>query len=271
VLPAALNCPNPPDGVCTRDATVLDAYRPRFTDHVSWGYINLPADIRQIPLRRANVDSGTLDSLSQALAAAGPSQFFPPRLEGTREFPYGSFISEQAFAEAHSVFRAGDIANNSPALASVRGKSVLIGGSWHASAFGRGPMVDAHVSPVGSIPGVYMHANYAAAILDGRYYAPAGKVLSSIVDVTIIAAIAVLFALPMGWPRRWLWVGFVGLAISIVSYLLWQNLGLFLEATIPCVLLFCHSLFDEYLKMREELVALRAQAAQGRGRKKTET
>jgi CHASE2 domain-containing sensor protein len=140
----------------------------------------------------------------------------------------------------------------------LRGKTVLIGGSWHAYAYGRGPMVDSHSSPVGSIPGVFLHANYAAAILDGRTHPPAPNVFGRSVDAITLILLAVLFALPMGWGRRWLWIGNLTIGLAIVSYVFWQNFGVFLETTIPAVFLLVHALLDEYIKMREELISLRA-------------
>jgi hypothetical protein len=56
-------------------------------------------------------------------------------------------------------------------------------------------------------------------------------------------------------------MGYVALSLSIISYVLWQNFGMFLEVTIPIILLLVHAGFDEYQKMREELLDLRAKVA----------
>lgn len=258
VLPRTLNCPNPPDGKCTREESVLDSYSfdPK---RVTWGYINLPTDVRQIPLRRDNVEAGTIDSFSQAVAAADSPNAFG-HLKTIREFPFGSFISEDSFRASGAVLRAQDILkDDAQQLATaVGGKTVLVGASWHSNAFGRGPIVDSHISPVGPVPGVFIHANYAAALLDGRAYEPVGEFFTSLVDVVIVGFVAVFFALPMALWQRWGWITVLAAGLALVSYVCWQNFGLFVEATIPAVLLLAHSLFDSYVKMREELSELRA-------------
>jgi CHASE2 domain-containing sensor protein len=266
ILPRTLNCPNPPDGLCVAEPSVLDAYH-FDPDRVSWGYINLPEDVRQVPLRRANVERGTLDSFAQAIAMADAGQQ-TPLLTAPRQFPYGSFITERAFQEAGVVIQAGRVlASNDHELTGIfNGNAVLVGGSWHSYAYGRGPVVDGHVTPVGPMPGIFLHANYAAAILDGRTNPPASDALGYILDVLIVALIGVFFALPISWWRRWLWIGTVALALVAVTYFFWQNVGVFLEITIPALLLLIHSLFDEYMKMREELTMLRTEVADLRKR-----
>jgi CHASE2 domain-containing sensor protein len=258
VLPRTLHCPNPPDGKCTKEESVLDSYSfdPK---RVTWGYINLPTDVRQIPLRRDNVEAATIDSFSQAVAAADSPDAFG-HLKAIREFPFGSFISEDQFRASKAVLRAQDVLkDDSQNLAAVvGGKTVLVGASWHSNAFGRGSIVDSHVSPVGSVPGVFIHANYAAALLDGRAYVPVGEVFTSLVDVIIVGFVAVFFAVPMVLWQRWCWLVALAAGLALVSYICWQNFGLFVEATIPAVLLLAHSLFDSYVKMREELSELRA-------------
>jgi len=266
ILPRTLNCPNPPDGLCTSEPSVLDAYH-FDPDRVSWGYINLPEDVRQVPLRRANVDRGTLDSFAQAIAVADAGQQ-PLPLAAPRQFPYGSFIAESAFQDAGVAIQAGRVlASNDHELASIfNGNTVLIGGSWHGYAYGRGPVVDNHVTPVGLMPGIFLHANYAAAILDGRTNPPASDLLGYILDILIVALIGVVFALPISSWRRWLWIGTVAIVLVAVTYFFWQDVGVFLEITIPALLLLIHSLLDEYMKMREELVKLRIEVANLRKR-----
>jgi len=215
--------------------------------------------VRQIPLRRDNVEAGTIDSFSQAVAAAD-SPNVSSHLKAIRQFPFGSFITEQSFRASGAVLRAQDVLKDrsQDLKSAVSGKTVLVGVTWHLYAFGRGPIVDSHESPVGSIPGVFLHANYAAALLDGRAYVPAGELFSAIVDVIVISCLAVFFALPMGLWHRWCWIGVLAVALVMVSYIVWQNFGMFVEATIPAVLLLAHSLVDSYIKMRDELFDLRA-------------
>jgi CHASE2 domain-containing sensor protein len=260
ILPRTINCPHPPDGQCTKEDSVLDLYS-FDTNQVSWGYINLPTDIRQIPFRRENVESGTIESFAQAVAIADSPNLRKVKLSGS--FNYGTFIPVDSFTYGETIFRARDIlADSSREFATmISGKTVLIGGSWHSWAFERGPVIDAHLSPVGQIPGVFLHTNYAAALVDNRTYGSAGEVFGGIVDVTVVTIVALISSLRMRWWRRWRWMGYVALSLSIISYVLWQNFGMFLEVTIPIILLLVHAGFDEYQKMREELLDLRAKVA----------
>jgi hypothetical protein len=116
---------------------------------------------------------------------------------------------------------------------------------------------------------VFLHANYAAALLDGRAYPQASRAFSVVVDVLALALVAVIFALPASWARRWTRIAMFAVILGVVSYLFWQNLGVFLEITVPVILLLCHALVDEYLEMREELVALRQKVAAQPGRIQT--
>jgi len=257
VLARTLNCPNPPNGTCTKEPSVLDSYR-FDAGKVTWGYINLSSDIRQVPLRRANVEHGGLDSLSQATAIADGGTR-ARELKSPQQFPYSSFIAEKRFNQSNAVFAARDVLQNQdPGVApAISGMTVIIGGSWHAYAYGRGPPVDSYLSPVGTLPGVFLHANYAAAILDGRTYPPAGTTLTVLIELIIVSVVAVVFALAMSRQRRWSLLGLLSVLLMVVSYTFWQNFGLFLEATIPVLLLLAHSFLDGFLKMRDELAQLR--------------
>jgi hypothetical protein len=90
-----------------------------------------------------------------------------------------------------------------------------------------------------------------------------------VVDVLALGLVAVIFALPASWGRRWTRIAVFAVILAVVSYLCWQNLGVFLEITVPVVLLLGHALVDEYLEMRAELVALRQKVAAVPGRIKT--
>jgi CHASE2 domain-containing sensor protein len=268
VLARTLHCPDPPAGACTSEPSVLDSYA-FDANRVSWGYINLPADARQIPLRRANVAHGTLDSFAQAIAIADSPQL-AAKLRLPQDFRYGSFISLKAFEDAHAVFTAQDVLRDtSTGSADLMHKTVVVGGAWHANEYGRGLLIDSHAAPVGPVPGVFLHANYAAALLDGRAYPQASRAFSVVVDVLALALVAVIFALPASWARRWTRIAMFAVILGVVSYLFWQNLGVFLEITVPVILLLCHALVDEYLEMREELVALRQKVAAQPGRIQT--
>jgi CHASE2 domain-containing sensor protein len=258
VVPLTLWCPNPPDGTCYPEHTVLDDYA-LDPARVSWGYINLPADPRQIPVRRPN---NQRDSFAQAVALADSPER-DAELKSSSDFRYGSFIAMQDFERRGIVFSSRDVLGWTLEQANqhVFGKTVLIGAAWHASEYGRGPWADAHATPAGVSPGVFLQANYAAALLDNRVYPQAGGLVNVLCEVLFVAVIAIIFALPASWPRRWLWVLAVVATVAVLSYLLWQNLGIFFEATVPVILLLAHALLDEYFETRDKVGKLEAEIA----------
>jgi len=49
-------------------------------------------------------------------------------------------------------------------------KIVIVGGAWSQIVFGNRSKVDEWLTPVGLLPGVYIHANHVQAILCDRVY-----------------------------------------------------------------------------------------------------
>ncbi len=249
VLPVTLSCPHPPNGECKRRPNALDAYQfdPKL---ISYGYINVPTDPRQIPLSRANVTGGSLGSFAQALVAVKNNTPQNPLHGGVYRFPYGSFVPESTFEHAHRVVSASEILepHNANALATLHHKAVLIGAAWHVNRYhdSGGPIVDSHSSPAGSIAGVFLHANYAAAILDHTAVESVGEPVSLTLEAFVVAVIAIVFALDMSWLKRWLYIIAVTLLLGLISYVFWQNLGIFLEVTAPALLLLLHAVVEEY-------------------------
>ncbi len=103
----------------------------------------------------------------------------------------------------------------------------------------------------------FLHANYAGALIDNRAFTPVAPALTGTVEVLMVAAIAIVFALTTSWGKRWKWVGIATGGLILISYIFWQNLGVFLEITIPAILLIAHALLDEYLHLLKELRELR--------------
>jgi len=166
--------------------------------NVSVGYINLPADRREVPLvfQADEFDgwaSTELSSFAWQLAGAYAARLdlsaSPPDCRGNpqglpgycgtlgllsqHDFAYAGFLSRAAF-ERYTV-RSGDLlrASRSPAAdwqsspehGALNGRIVLIGATWHEWGQGRGPLVDAYSSPAGRCPNLISAGTCGRAIL----------------------------------------------------------------------------------------------------------
>ncbi len=154
VLPVLLSCPNPPDGACTRRPGALDGHT-FDPERVSFGYINLASDLRQIPLRRSNIVDGKLDSFAQAIASADSGKPLP-RKDTIYRFPYGTFMSMSQFRNSGIVYSAAKLLEgDKTTVDSIQHRTVLIGAAWGAERFGSPTLVDSHVTSAGIMPGVF--------------------------------------------------------------------------------------------------------------------
>ena len=133
---------------------------------------------------------------------------------------------------------------------------MIVGADWSQYAYRRGKLTDLHQSPVGEIPGVYLHANYAAALIDSRLYRSMGRWVAMGIEAVLVAFVAVLFAVRLSPRDRVLYLSGAALGLVVVAYLSWQNFGLFIEPIIPIILLVLHWLYDENRHMRAELQRL---------------
>jgi CHASE2 domain-containing sensor protein len=133
----------------------------------------------------------------------------------------------------------------------VGGKLVFIGSTWHRLSWKTGPLNDSHVTPVGSISGVFVHANYAEAILGNNYYWPAHEPVAYSVEILVLFAMAIVFAIETSaWKKAGFVVGAAVLFIS-VGYILLQNLGIYFDFLIPLVFLVLHAAAHRILEWRE--------------------
>jgi CHASE2 domain len=129
---------------------------------ITCGYIYLPDDPLVIPSAIELNDKTELDSFALAVAKAGWPDLERVRNLGSK-IRYANFISERKLRNpeapivfsASAVFQKGkkeDIDAVKTAFG-ARPLAVIVGGNWSTYAVGRGPPVDEHQTPVGSIPG----------------------------------------------------------------------------------------------------------------------
>ena len=218
---------------------------------VKSGYISLPADIRRVALDLEMKGGNRLDSFASAIARAVDAKSLSQMQKRQQDaLPYGTFIKPENFPQlpASEVLRASPESLKDK----LAFKIVLIGGAWHELRHNYGPMYDGHASPVGDIYGVFIHANYAEALLDSRTYRPMRGKTSTTIEVIAAAFLAVVFSLHM----RIIFKLAVGLLLCAgiigISYVSWQNLGLFFDFFIPVVLLFGHALIEKVIANRSD-------------------
>jgi len=168
-------------------------------------------------------------------------------------FPYGDYLEPGKFPQlsASSVMSI----DNSLLRENVAGKLVLIGSNWHRLAWGTGPLNDSHLTPVGSISGVFVHANYAEAILETDYHRQPPDWFADAVEGLVLLSMAVLFAGKMNsWKKMAVVVSATFLFITL-GYMLLQNLGIYFDFLIPLVFLMLHVLADKVLEWRRIALA----------------
>ena len=214
------------------------------------GYIALPNDMRLLPPRLLLSNGLYLDSF--AAAAARARRPFAPAGEQSIALGYGSFIPYERYKSQLAVVTAGDVFTRVEERRKLEHRVVLIGSGWSRLAYGRGGLADGHSSPVGVIPGVFVHANYVEAILDGRAYRPIPEWVGISAEVLVVLAAALVFAARLPPWRKAGAIAFLCICLGLFSYLLFQNLGRFFDAFIPLLMVAGHAVFEQVRRWREE-------------------
>lgn len=223
---------------------------------VGVGHVYFEHDYRLIPLSVVLRDGTQIDSFSEAIARAydmsGTALDFD---EGDDEsLTYGEYLGPDKINKysATQVLSAQPGSREFTEIADkVAGKIIIIGGSWHQRARGRGIKVDQHSTPVGDIPGVFMHANYVEALLDTRYYHPVPKKLLLVLEVLLGLATAVLIAKEFWWVWKILLVAGLILVLMLLAIVSLQILGSFFDFFIPVVMVIGHAVYEQVKDWRK--------------------
>lgn len=215
------------------------------------GYISLPPDIRRVALDLEMKGGNRLDSFASAIARAVDARSLSQMQERQQDaLPYGTFIKPENFPQLPA---SGVLSASPEALKETLAfKIVIIGGAWHQLRHNYGAMNDGHASPVGDIYGVFIHANYAEALLDSRTYRPMRGKTSTTIEVIASAFLAVVFSLHVRLFFKLVIGLFLCAVIVGISYVSWQNLGLFFDFFIPVVLLFGHALIEKMIANKSD-------------------
>lgn len=220
------------------EPAVLDTYN-FDPERVGQGYINLPDDMREIPLTAPLKGGGTMDSLATAAVRLIDPEALA-EAEGRRgdSLPFGTFIEPEKF----KTLTTTEVLKSDPKSlqSKIECNLVIVGGVWHKDAYGRGKQADAILTPVGKIAGVFAHANFIEALLDSRTFKPLAKWQSMFLGAALSLLLAITTASPwQSWVRVTMVVALSGLPV-IISYFFRQNLGIFFDFFLPSVMVLAH-------------------------------
>lgn len=238
ILPKTIRYDDEHEYITQRD--IYDTYNVE-GDNIRDGYIALPPDTRRVPWFTIQIKNGPpINSFSQAIALADN----PKALQGLAEklpLPFCSFMSQDAFDPVS----ATDLLHHAPdAFKKLAHKIVIVGGVWHRLDYAQGPYIDEYTTPVGNIPGSYIHANYVEAMLDSRIYRPYEGTILIMIEILESVLVAIPFALAIRFSFKILitmlfCLGLVG--FSLFSLL---ALGLFFDFFVPVVVIVGHGIVE---------------------------
>jgi len=217
------------------------------SDNVLRGYIALPPDSRQVPWFSLQIkNGGPLNSFSQAIARADNDRALQSVAERL-PLPFGSFMRPEDFKS----FSASDVLRREPAVfGELAFKVVIVGGVWHKLGYWEGPYIDEDVTPVGIIPGAYIHANYVEALLDSRTYRPYEGWILIVIEILESLLVAIPFASPIRLLYKTLIVALVCLGLIGFSLISLLAFGLFFDFFIPAILVIGHGVIEQRMSTK---------------------
>jgi CHASE2 domain-containing sensor protein len=238
-------------GLCHDDASTA-------TVTVYCGYLELPRDIRILPPALVLDDGHRMASFALAIIQARRRLRPDEGLDVQDRLRFGSYIptetwyGERKDGPPNVVFLAREILEQSPEARRQKfeGKIVLVGGTWSELAYRRGQPVDLWTSPVGSIPGVLIHANYVEALLDSRTHASLPELATRAIELGLLLLCLLAFTLRLRAWQKTAVVGALLLSLLMSAYFAFQNLGVIFDVFIPLLFLAAHAVFEQVLEWR---------------------
>jgi CHASE2 domain-containing sensor protein len=213
------------------------------------GHIQLPDDVRRIPLSVPLKGGGRLDSFAEAIVRADNEKALEDVAEQD-EFPYGSYIKADKFPQ----LSADRVLGSDPKTleSEIGHKIVIVGGIWHRFGFGAGAQTDTYFTPEGDLPGVFIHANYVEALLCSQMFKPVKEVVKKSIDALVSLVVAIAFALRIRFRRKLGIAAGLCVLLAILSYVFLQNLGMFCDFLIPVLFVMAHFAGEQILEWRKD-------------------
>lgn len=242
-----------------RQPTLYDTVLPSLPC-VSLGHDGLPDDMRKIA-GSVLLDNGRyLDSFSLSMVRlVDRSAYRRLTADSDRGFRFGNYLTPKDFSPIDGrQFVFNGKAVESMSLAALRDaiadRIVIVGGSYSSSAYGVGDYVDTHDSPGGVESGAMLHANYVEAELNqDSTFTPISDNTAELLEWVLAFLLALIGSLEI--PGIWKWGSvFSAFAFSLLlTYVLMQNVGFFLDFFIPFLMIVIHTVTEEMLEVRHEL------------------
>jgi len=213
------------------------------------GYILATRDIRNVPMPITDRLGERIPSFSSAVASAVNALTVTDAAHDARNaLPYGRFHPPEFFLTVP----ANKVIDRDPnVLKLFSHKIVIIGAAWHRLAYGRGEQVDAHLTPVGVIPGALVHANYIEALLDRDTTGGISDAEAMVVDIALSTLAALVFV-AVARAHRWRSLIGVIFAALVATLLMWHIFGLYFDFFIHITLLAAHVVIEQVLEWRED-------------------
>jgi len=242
-----------------------DIYRDYKFDpnRVRTGYIALADDTRIVPLYSIDLNGHPLDSFSQAIARAYDAPAVEEQTNG-ESLPYGSFVTAESFPH----ISAAQVLAGDPAVKEkLAHRIVMVGGRWHSQAYETGALIDSYDTPLGVIPGVFIHANYVEAVLDSRLYRDVSGWRLALVEIFFSGFVATIFLIGIGPFYKLLSIPLIALGLVLFSYFCLVLLGVFFDFFIPVLLVIVDGGIREAIFAYRIIVGWRSDALKWRAQK----
>ena len=229
------------------------------------GLINLPKDTRQVPLQAKTISwdgqNKTRNSFAleivdanEKASSVSPRTINDPIIVESiqrKEFVYGGFVPPSAFRYVS----AGDLYRKSAdAIALCHHRIVIIGGVWHQYAKNTGPLIEESNTPVGSIPRVYLHANYVEDLMAGRYQSQVPHWLALLIELAGGFSMYAAYHAFRGTNLALMLAGLI-VALFIIAYIFFANLGWYLDFVPLLFVILAHIAYEHYQQLKEEKAA----------------
>ena len=206
------------------------------SSHVTEGTLNLPIDLRRLPIGWYNPAT---NQLIPSFALAVARTVLPDdRLDSLVEIgrfartpPAVSFLESGAIPEisAEAILSATDL----EVRRAVANKIVLIGGVWNSRTRNSGSPVDSHATPLGPQSGVHIWATYVEAMLSGRYFHEANGIVSLTLKLLSLMVLCLVIVATPSLSIRSMALGVVLTVDFLIAYIAWVNVGIALDIFVP--------------------------------------
>jgi CHASE2 domain-containing sensor protein len=198
-----------------------------------------------LPLALQTSNAGEQDSFALAIARADQAASLK-RINEHGNY-YSGFLAPEKFPQV----TANELLNGTRRDA-IANRVIIVSGMWHDDGYNRGATVTAWDSPVGKIPGAFIHANYFESIFDKRFYRLLeGRPVKGI-ELLVSLLVAIPFHYSFGaWWKTLLVILAPYLIVGIISYVLLIALAWFFDPSIPLLAIAAHGIYEKIHEWHE--------------------